>query len=183
MDSSPDAMAEKLASGETDRVNAAIDGIEAVEASECLDRFDDLLDACRPLMESEDGYVRQSVVRFLRAAYPLAEIRIAASEVGSVGGYTLEDIANHRARLVDIYLTALDDEDGRVRRAAVRGFNALAVALDMAGQEAEIRALIETLDDLVKDLPDQRATHAERARASILRTGLISSVLDADEQR
>jgi len=128
MDRNPESFAEALASGDTDRVNEAIDEIEAVDTADRVDRYLALFEACYPVYESDDGYVRQSVVRFLRDAYPILEIQISASEGERVDGYTIDDLTENRTRLVEFLFEALEDDDGRVRTAAVDGFETLGVS-------------------------------------------------------
>lgn len=70
MDQTPDAFAAALASGDTDRVNRAINEIEHLDLQERAALFEDCFERCRELYESSDGYQRQSVVRFAAALYP-----------------------------------------------------------------------------------------------------------------
>lgn len=177
MDRTPESFAETLASGDSDRVNEAIDEIEAVDKDDRVERYQALFEACYPVYESDDGYVRQSVVRFLRDAYPMLELPIAASEADHIDGYTLDDLGENRTRLVEFLLEALEDDDGRVRRAAVDGFDTLGVAIDMAEMDAEKRALVDALDDLASDLPEEKCKHVEEARQSVARMGLVGGLV------
>lgn len=177
MDRTPESFAESLASGDSDRVNEAIDEIEAVDSAVRVERYAALFDACYPVYESEDGYVRQSVVRFLRDAYPMLELTIAASEAERVDGYTIDDLTESRTRLVEFLLEALGDDDGRVRTAAVDGFDTLGVAIDLAGIDAEKQALLDALDDLASSLPDEKAEHVEEAKRSVARMGFVGGLV------
>lgn len=183
MDRAPEWFAERLASGDSDRVNEAIDAVEAVDSAARVEQYAALFEACYPVYESDDGYVRQAVVRFLRDAYPMLELPIAASETEQIDGYAVDDLSEHRIRLVEFLLEALEDDDGRVRTAAVNGFDTLGVAIDMAEIDAEKQALIDTLDDLASDLPADKAKHAEEARESVERMGFVGGLvsdLDVD---
>ncbi|WP_436907532.1 hypothetical protein [Halosimplex marinum] len=177
MDRAPGSFAEALASGDTDRVNEAIDEVEAVDATERVERYPALFDECYPVYGSDDGYVRQAVVRFLRDAYPMLELQIAAVEGDRVDGYTTDDLAEIRTRLVELLLEALEDDDGRVRTAAVDGFDTLGVALDAAELTAERAALVEALEDLSDTLPDEKAEHAESAKRSVERMGFVGGLM------
>lgn len=177
MDRSPESFAEALASGDTDRANEAIDEVDAVDSADRVEAYPALFDACYPVYESDDGYVRQSVVRFLRDAYPMLELRISASQADSVDGYAIDDLTEIRARLVDFLLEALEDDDGRVRTAAVDGFDTLGIAIDLAERDAEKRALVEALDELAETLPEAKAKHAESAKRSVARMGLVGGLL------
>jgi len=177
MDRSPESFAEALASGDTDRVNEAIDDVEAADSAVRVEQYTALFEACAPVYESGDGYVRQSVVRFLRDAYPMLELTIAASDAERVDGYTIDDLRENRIRLVEFLLDALEDDDGRVRSAAVDGFDTLGVALDLAPVDAERRALFDALDDLAGSLPDAKAEHAAEAKRSVERMGLVGGLV------
>jgi len=181
MDRPPESFAEVLASGDTERVNEAIDEIEAVDSAVRVEQYAALFEACAPVFESADGYVRQSVVRFLRDAYPMLELTIAASQTECVDGYTIDDLRESRVRLVEFLLAALEDDDGRVRTAAVDGFDTLGVAIDLAAIDAEQQALTDALDDLADNLPEEKASHAEEARRSVERMGFVGGfVADLD---
>lgn len=177
MDRTPESFAEALASGETDRVRDAIDEIEAVETADRVERYPVLFDACSPVYESDDGYGRQSVVRFLRDAYPMLEVRLAGSDAESVAGYALDDLTENRVRLAELLLEALEDGDGRVRTAAVDGFDTLGLAIDLAQSDAEKRALLEELDALASALPEEKATHVDSAKQSVERMGFAGSLV------
>ncbi|QLH76169.1 hypothetical protein HZS55_02105 [Halosimplex rubrum] len=177
MDRTPESFAEALASGDTGRVNEAIDTIEAVDSAVRAEQYAALFDACYPVYESDDGYVRQSVVRFLRDAYPMLELTIAASETERIDGYTIDDLRENRTRLVEFLLEALEDDDGRVRTAAVDGFDTLGVAIDLAEIDAEKQVLLEELDDRTSDLPEEKAKHVEEAKRSVARMDLVGSLV------
>lgn len=167
MNESPTRYADALASGESDRVNEAIDRIEAIDATDRIPIYDDLFDACRPVYESDDGYVRQSVVRFLRDAYPRLELRLDASATDNIAGYTLDELAAQRTRLVEFLLEALTDDDGRVRRAAVDGIETLALVLATAELDAERQALAEELERLQAGSSGDVQTHIEQAQRAL----------------
>jgi hypothetical protein len=177
MDRHPESFAEALASGDSDRVNEAIDEIETVDTADRVERYPALFEACYPVYESDDGYVRQSVVRFLRDAYPMLEIQISATEGERVDGYTIDDLTENRTRLVEFLFEALEDDDGRVRTAAVNGFETLGVAINAAELDAEKQAVVETLADLADTLPEAKAEHAEDAKRSVDRMGFVGSLM------
>lgn len=175
MEQSPEWFASELASGETDRVNDAIDRIGATSADELMAAYGELFESCRPVYESDDGYVRQAAVRFLRDAYPMPELLIGGRSSDQVGGYTLEETAEHRKSLVEFLLQALADDDGRVRRAAVDGFNRLAVGLDLSGLHPELRALVDELGELRAEVPESKREHVKEALFAVDRPGIGGS--------
>ncbi|ELZ22973.1 hypothetical protein [Natrinema limicola] len=177
MNESPTWYANALESGESDRVNEAIDRIEAIDATDRVPVYDDLFDACRPIYKSDDGYVRQSVVRFLRDAYPRFELRLGASATESVEGYTLDDLSEQRTALLEFLLEALTDDDGRVRRAAVDGIETLALVLATAELDAERQALAEELERLQTAHSGDVQTHIEQARRTLEERSGIGAML------
>jgi len=135
-----------LASGEADRVN------DAIESVDDLDRerrhrifgnvFDDVVELYR---ESDDGYRRQSAVRFLRE---LASLKLPPDE---------------RVRLAEFYCEVLEDDDGRVRKAVVKGMKPLFLAADDPDVDAEIRAMIDYLYDLADQYDGSHREHVREA--------------------
>ncbi len=181
MNESPTWYADALESGESDRVNEAIDRIEAIDATDRVPVYEDLFDACRPVYESDDGYVRQSVVRFLRDAYPRLELRLGASTAESVEGYTLDELSEQRTSLLKFLLEALTDDDGRVRRAAVDGIETLALVLATAELDAERQALAEELERLQAAASEDVRTHIEQARRALEDRSGIRALLSGIE--
>lgn len=167
MDQPPEWFADALASGESDRVNDAIDRVEAMDATELVPVYAALFETCRPVYENDDGYVRQSVVRFLRDAYPRLEIRIAGSAADSVDGYAPDDLFADRARLTEFLLEALVDDDGRVRRAAVDGLRMIGTAMELAELDAEREALTEEVEELEATHSESKREHIEQARQAV----------------
>lgn len=55
MDRNPASFAEALASGDADRVNDAIDEIEAVDSTVRVEQYTTLFDACDPIYQSDGG--------------------------------------------------------------------------------------------------------------------------------
>lgn len=157
MEQTPDAFAAALSSGSTDRVNRAIDAVEDLELEERAALFDDCFERCRDLYDSGNGYQRQSIVRFAAALYP----RLAFQTVGAErsdealpGDWTLDEIATHRRRLREFYLTALVDDDGRVRRAAAKALKELALTAEMLGADDELQTMLSEVETLGEDIDD-----------------------------
>jgi len=148
MDQTPDAFAAALSSGDTDRVNRAIDTVENVDPEERAVLFDDCFQQCRELYESDDGYQRQSAVRFAAALYPRLAFRTVGTELTDAAvpaDWTLEELETQRRRLRAFYVDALVDDDGRVRRAAATALTELAVTAALLPEES-LLSLEEHLD-------------------------------------
>jgi hypothetical protein len=185
MGSDPEAVAETLAAADADATNRVIDDLSDLDATAQFRLYDDLFDACRPVFEdAADGYVRQSVVRTLREAYPGVERHPGGSDVLAAEGASQAAIAAQRERYVSFLLTALDDPDGRVRIAAADAFDLLAVGLGMADRSDERDRIAEKLEALAESQPEERRKHTEQAREALERlgvSGLLSEAL-SDER-
>lgn len=135
-----------LASGDADRVNDAIDSIDDLDRERRHRIFGDAFDGVvERYRDADDGYRRQSTVRFLRE---LASIRLPPDE---------------RLRLAEFYCEALEDDDGRVRKAVIKGLKPLFLAADDPDVDAEIRAMIDYLDDLADQYDGTHREHVEEA--------------------
>ena len=170
MDLTRDAFADALSSGNTERVNRAIDEIEDTDLEERAALFDECFEMCGDLYEAEDGYQRQSVIRFAASLYP----RLAYRTVGAAptdkalpGKWTLDEIATHRERLRDLYLDALRDDDGRVRRAAAKAIKELALTAEMLGAHDELRSMMDDLEALAEECEDAKRKHVEQAYENV----------------
>ena len=171
MDQTPDAFAAALASGDTDRVNRAINEIEDLDLEERAVLFEDCFERCRELYESNDGYQRQSVVRFAAALYPRLAFRTVGAELTDAalpGDWTLEEIETHRRRLREFYLDALIDDDGRVRRAAAKALKQLAVAAELIGAADELQTMLTGLETIAEDIDDEEVKkHVDQAYENV----------------
>jgi HEAT repeat protein len=171
MDQTLDAFASALSSGDTDRVNRAIDAVEDLELEERAALFDACFARCRDLYDSEDGYQRQSVVRFMATLYPRLAFRTVGAELTDEalpGDWTLNEIVTHRRRLREFYLTALDDADGRVRRAAVKALKELAVTAEMIGADDELQTMLSEVEALGEDIDDEEIQkHIDQAYENV----------------
>jgi len=58
MDQTPEAFCTALSSGDTERVNRAIDEVEDMDLEERATLFDNCFQLCRDLYESDGGYQR-----------------------------------------------------------------------------------------------------------------------------
>ncbi len=159
-----------LASGEPDQVNAAIEELEAIDAEERTELFDDAFEMCLDLYDRGDGYQRQSVVRFVRELLsPQQLLAIFKDEPDEAhpAHLTLDEVEAYIARLEAFYVAALNDDDGRVRQAAIKGLNHLSVAYQMGGDDERLDDLLETLAGLLAETTGKKHEHVERARDEV----------------
>jgi hypothetical protein len=170
MDHSLEAFADALSSGDTERVNHAIDDVENMELEERAALFDECFAMCRNLYEADDGYQRQSVIRFAASLYPRLAYRtvgVDLTDEALPGEWTLDEIATHRERLRDLYLDALVDDDGRVRRAAAKAIKELALTAEMIGADDELQTLMEELEKLAEDDDEAKRKHIDQAYENV----------------
>jgi len=159
-----------LTSGDPDEVNSTIETVENMEAEERVEIFDTTFEMCLNLYDDGDGYQRQSVVRFVRellSRQHLLAIFKDTPDKDFPTHLTLDEMEDHINRLEAFYLAALDDDDGRVRQAAIKGVNHLSVAYQMGGDDDRLTNLLETLNDLLADTTGKKHEHIERARDKV----------------
>ena len=171
MDRTPEAFAAALSSGETDRVNRAIDEVEEMDLEERADIFDECLELCRDVYETDDGYQRQSAIRFADALYFRLAFRMVGAERSDEelpDDHTLDELATHRSRLRTLYLDALVDEDGRVRRAAAKALKQLALTADLIEADEELQTMLTEIEALAeKHGNDDKQKHIEQAYQNV----------------
>lgn len=156
----------ELQTGDTDRVNDVLDGIEDAETAEKARLLSESFDDCLALYDdADDGYVRQAVVRFLATADPhLGTASAHGDDELEPNDLNLTDDADdYRDALIEFYLMALQDEDGRVRNAAKRELKPLAVRLEMLGEQDRLDALHAWLDELTDEVSGEKRGHVVEA--------------------
>ncbi|MDL0126644.1 hypothetical protein [Halobacterium salinarum] len=164
MDQTPEAFAAALTSGDTERVNRAIDEIEDMKLEERAAVFDDCFEMCRDRYKTTDGYQRQSVIRFAVNLYPRLELRTVGTDFTDDAlpdEHTVDETASHRDRHRELYLDALVDDDGRVRRAAAKAIKELALTAELIGTDAELQTMTEQLESLGLARSGPEETHIE----------------------
>jgi len=105
MHSSKDKFAEAITSGDSERVNAAIEEVREAETAERAHLFVSSIDEFTQYYYVDNGYQRLSIVRFLRQLYiPHIPDR-------------------YRDSFWNLLCDALVDDDGRVRQAAEKAID------------------------------------------------------------
>lgn len=142
-------------SSDPDQVNNAIDQIKQLDPDQRLHLFDIGFDDLASIYdESDDGYVRQSVVRVIDQLTPgLAGAFVLIDDEGSTD-ITVEDLENRLDTAAGFLLEAIQDDDGRVRQSAkralkdvYRGYAALEDTETVAALAAELGTLAEEYED------------------------------------
>jgi hypothetical protein len=180
MERTPTAFADALWSGDTEQVNCAIDEIDGMEFEEQAALFDESFEICLELYAEGDGYQRQAAIRFAAALYPRLAVRTVGTKFTDnelPGDQTVDEAASHRERLRELYLEALTDDDGRVRRAAAKAIKALALTAAIIDAEDERQRLIKELEELRATYTHLERKHIQQAYENVtLHTSKLSSV-------
>lgn len=169
MNTNPETVLSALQSGETDRVNDAIDAVEDSETATKAQLLSECFDDCRRIYADGDGSQRQAVVRFLKAADPhLGTVNARGDDELEPNELDLtDDTDDYRDALVEFYLTAIQDEDGRVRNSVKQAIRPLAVRYEMLGEDVRFEALHSCLDDLADDATGKKRDHIVDARRDV----------------
>lgn len=153
-----------LESSDPDQVNDAIDEIKSMDFDERVRLysvcFDDL---SRLYAESEDGYVRQSVVRVAERLTPGAAAPFVLDDDDSPA-VTFDSLHDQTDTLCGFFLEAMTDEDGRVRQSAKRGLKDIFRTYDALEDEETIKGLIVELDEMADEHSGKRRDHLLEAK-------------------
>ena len=113
---------------------------------------------------------REEVNRFAAGLYPRLAYRTVGSDFTDEavpGEWTLDEIATHRERLRDLYVDALRDDDGRVRRAAAKAIKELALTAEMLEAEDQLWSMMDELEALAEECEDSKRKHVEQAYENV----------------
>lgn len=145
-------------SSEPDRVNDVLDQIQELNRNRQHELFDTGFDDLASVYEdSEDGYVRQSVVRVVDSLTSGLSVAFALTE-DEATEETREALEQRLDTATGFLLEAIQDQDGRVRQSAVRALRGVYrghVALEdeetVAALASELESLAEESDDACRD--------------------------------
>lgn len=119
-----------VTSGDPDRVNAVIEEVKDAEMAECAYLFVNCIEEFSHWYSVDDGYQRLSVTRFLHQLYT-AHLPVA-----------------YRDLFWELLLDAIVDEDGRVRKAALKAMDKVIFFTDYREQSVDpLRADLEEIAD------------------------------------
>lgn len=178
-----------IRSSDPDRVNDVLDQLKEMDRDQRLQLFDTGFDDLTSIYaESDDGYVRQSVVRVADQVTPgLAVVFILDYEEGSTQE-TRDTIRKRLDTATGFLLKTLQDDDGRVRQSAKRAlkdayrdYSALEDSGTIATVAAEPDALADEYEDKRRDHLLESKTDAEfflrpaGSRMMPIQTPIVSS--------
>jgi len=158
-------VADAVRSSDPERVNDVIDRIEDTERDQRLHLFDIGFDDLTSIYaESDDGYVRQSVVRVTDEMIPgMAAVFVHADDEGSTDE-TREDVTKRLDTATGFLIEALQDDDGRVRQSAKRALDLYRGYAILEDAET-VPALASELDALAEEYDDKRRKHLRESKA------------------
>lgn len=155
-----------LTSGDPDTVNSAIETVENMDAEERAELFDDAIEIYVGLYYDGDSYQRLSIVRFVRELLPQQHILAIFKDEPDKdppAHFIMDEMESHIGRLEAFYLAALDDADGQVQQAAIKGLNDLSVAYQMGGDNERLDDLLETLSGLLAETTEKKSERVKLA--------------------
>lgn len=158
------SIAATIESGDTDEINELLDDLEALDVDERIQTFEDSYESLLDCMDLDDGYSRQAAVRVVSTLDPgtgRMAIEAGASAAGAPDDEVLDDAIDRAAVL---FVAALADDDGRVRRAAVRGLKSLCIGCRLVGDRDTVEQVIVDLDVVQEAVDDEQRKHVEEAR-------------------
>jgi hypothetical protein len=155
-----------IRSSDPNKINDAIDRIKELDRDQRIHLFDIGFDDLISIYEeSDDGYVRQSVVRVADQVIPgLAVVFILVDEEGSTQE-TKESIKKRLDTAVGFLLETLQDDDGRVRQSAKRALKDVYRGYEALEDTETIAALASELDALAQEYEDKRHDHLLESKA------------------
>lgn len=181
MDVSWTDLAADLRSGDSDRVNDAIDRLEAIDRDDRLRQFDAGFETLASVYrESDDGYVRQAAVRAVDTVSPgLAVFVMLGNEEGTDA--TAGDLERRLDTAAGFFLKAIQDDDGRVRNVAKRAFRGVFRGYEVLDASETVAALATELEKLAEEYEGKRRKHLLEARedAAYVRGPAGTSIAEA----
>jgi hypothetical protein len=149
-----------IRSSDPDEVNEAIDRIEDLDQGERLQLFDVVFEELVSLYDqTDDGYVRQSVVRAVDAMTPGLAIAFNVTHEESDVGTTKTNVEETLDTATGFLLDAIQDDDGRVRQSAKRALKSIYRGYEALDESEAVAALAAELEDLADSYEGSRRDH------------------------
>ncbi|ARS89474.1 hypothetical protein [Natrarchaeobaculum aegyptiacum] len=143
-----DDLLEAVRSSDADRVNDAIDRVGNLEPAERGALLDETVSDLAAIYDhSDDGYVRQSVVRAADQLCP----GLSAAFLIDDGRLEREAVERRADTAGGFFLEAILDADGRVRQSATRGLKDVYRCYDSLEDDESIAAFATELESLAAD--------------------------------
>jgi len=154
-----------LESGESDQVNEVIDDIKDMGLGERIDLFDVCFDELTEMYAAtDDGYVRQSIVRVAERLVPGIPTVMALDTDDQSIGADEADVRDQTDALCGFLLEAITDDDGRVRQSAKRALQDVFRTYDSLEAEETVEALAHELERMADEYSGKRRKHLLEAK-------------------
>lgn len=142
-------------SSEPDQVNDAIDQLAELDPDQKRQLFEAGFDKLTSIYEgSDDGYVRQSVVRVVDQLTPGLSAPVLVED--DANGVTATDVETRLDRSTGFLLEAIRDDDGRVRQSAKRALKDVYRGYGALEDTETVAALASELETLAEDCEGKR---------------------------
>ena len=163
---SEDELLSELASGDSEAVNDMLDRLSGLDIEARAEHFEVLFSKSIDLYDrSDDGYVRQSVVRAVQKLMPGIVAAYNAVDNRVQTELTVDGVRERLETGCDFLIHAIQDEDGRVRRSAQRALKDGFRAYDTLEDNDRLSSMRDELSGLVTEVDSERKPHIEEAIA------------------
>lgn len=160
MDELRTEVSDAMLSGEPDEVNEAVERIEDLDQEERLQLFDVVFEELVAVYEeSDDGYVRQSVVRAVDGMTPGLAVAFNVTHEESDVGTAQADVEETLDTATGFLLEAIQDDDGRVRQSAMRSLKSAYRGYETLDDSETVAGLAAELEDLADSYEGSRRDH------------------------
>lgn len=151
-----------LLSGNSDRVNSIIDEAKDLEIEEKVELIEEVFDDVAELYESNDGYQRQSVVRFL----------------GSI--FAPQGSEEYFEKMRELYKKAIQDEDGRVRKSALKHIKGFALLYESV--VGDIDEFLSGLEEVAGKIPEENSNEIKNVIVNLRTNSTPPSLKDSIQE-
>jgi len=154
-----------LESGDSDRVNEVIDDVKDMDLGERIELFEVSFDELTELYAAaDDGYVRQSAVRFGERLVPgIPTVMALDNDDRSIRADEV-DVREQTDALCGFLLEAITDDDGRVRQSAKHTLKDVFRTYDSLEDDETVKALAQELESMADAYSGKRRTHLLEAK-------------------
>lgn len=160
MDDQWTEIADAIQSSDPEQVNEALNQIKQMDADERARLFDVGFDELRTIYaDSDDGYVRQSVVRVIEQLTPGMAATFLIEDEDRLTDKTGEGLQQRIDAICGFLLETIEDEDGRVRQSTKRGLKDVYRSYDALGDDDTLATLATELDDRAEQSSGKRLDH------------------------
>lgn len=153
-----------LDSGDTDKVDAILDRLSSVDIESQAKHYETCISGLVDLYDrTNDGYVRQSVIRAVQALMPGMVAAYKAVDESVQSEMTVEGVTDRLEVGCQFLLRGIQDGDGRVRQSARRALKDAFRAYDTLEDCEALVAIRDELETLADEVDSDRRKHVQEA--------------------